>query len=389
MSTADSPMKDMQKDSPGAIAAAVVLGVVGAFGVVPQPLLVGALQDHLAFSSQQASLIPATEVFAGALTSILAAFWIRRVNWRTASFVALTIVVAGNVLSSYQSSFSGLLALRLLVGLLGQGTAFVIAISVLSTTRKTDRNFAYSVAAQVGFAAVALGALPYAIAQWRVGGIFLPLGGLALLALPMLRWVPTGAQPGHETGAVDRPAGLGLSLAAIGAMTIWCIGVGGIFAFEERIGVAAGLERAAVGGALAIGVGLGFLGAMTASVVADRWGRIPPVSVGLVAQVVAVWLLQGEMGWVRFVVIASAFHFFWNFTGPYLMGTVAKADLTGRISALIPAAQTGGIAIGTAVAGSLMTGAELQPANYVAVTGFVVALMVFLPIALRLNRQSA
>ena len=44
-------MKDMQKDSPGAIAAAVMLGVIGAFGIVPQPLLVGALQDHLAFSS--------------------------------------------------------------------------------------------------------------------------------------------------------------------------------------------------------------------------------------------------------------------------------------------------------------------------------------------------
>ena len=86
-------------------------------------------------------------MFAGALTSILAAFWIRRVNWRTAAFFALAIVVTGIVLSSYQSSFSGLLALRVLVGLLGQGTAFVIAISILSATKKTDRNFAYSVAA--------------------------------------------------------------------------------------------------------------------------------------------------------------------------------------------------------------------------------------------------
>jgi len=382
-------MKDMQKDSPGAIAAAVMLGVIGAFGIVPQPLLVGALQDHLAFSSQQGSLIPAAEVFAGALTSILAAFWIRRVNWRTAAFFALAIVVTGNVLSSYQSSFSGLLALRLLVGLLGQGTAFVIAISILSATKKTDRNFAYSVAAQVAFAATALATLPYAIAHWRLGGIYLPLGGLALLGLLMLRWVPMGFQSGAETGAADRSASVGLPLAALGALTIWCIGIGGIFAFQERIGVAAGLERAAIGGALGIAVALGFLGAMTASVVADRWGRIPPVSIALAVQIAAVLLLQGEMEWIRFVVIASMFHFFWNFTGPYLMGTVASADVTGRMSALMPAAQTGGIAIGTAVAGTLMTGGELQPANYVAVTGFLVALMVFLPTALRLNRQSA
>ena len=53
-----------------------------------------------------------------------------------------------------------------------------------------------------------------------------------------------------------------------------------------------------------------------------------PVAVALGVQVGAIWLLQGEMSWTRFALTASVFHFFWNFTGPYLMGTVAGNDAT-------------------------------------------------------------
>ena len=60
---------------------------------------------------------------------------------------------------------------------------------------------------------------------------------------------------------------------------------------------------------------------------------------------------------------ASVFHFFWNFTGPYLMGMVASGDATGRIAVLMPAAQTGGFAAGTALAGNLMTEDSLVAAN--------------------------
>jgi len=175
----------------------------------------------------------------------------------------------------------------------------------------------------------------------------------------------------------------------LGALLIWCVGLGGIYAFEERIGVAAGLEKTSVGSALAAAVAVGFLGALAASWVADRWGRVLPVSVALAIQIGAILLLQGEMDWARFAAIAAVFHFFWNFTGPYMMGTVASADRSGRISVLMPAAQTGGFAIGTAIAGNLMTGGTLLPANFVAAAGCLLSLMIFVPAALALRRQAA
>ncbi len=379
----------MDQDKASVVAAAVALSCIGVFGLIPQPIFVGALQDVLGFSNQQAGLIAAAEVFGGALACILASFWIQRVNWRTASLFAVAVVVVGNILSSFQTSYGGLLALRLAVGFLGQGTAFAIAISVISNTQATERNFAYSIAAQVAFGVVAFAALPFAVARWQLGGILLPLAVLALLFAPLLRQIPAGnTQQLAANDAGPMQSSVAPALIALAALLIWCIGLGGIYAFEERIAVAAGLEPKSAGSALALAVAVGFLGAMAASWVADRWGRIPPVTVALLAQVAAVALLRGEMSWIQFAVIASVFHFFWNFTGPYLMGLVAGNDATGRVAVLMPAAQTGGFAVGTALAGNLMTGNSLLAANGVAMGGCLLALLIFIPTAMSAARRA-
>jgi predicted MFS family arabinose efflux permease len=377
----------MDHDKPVTIAAAVALSCIGIFGLLPQPLVVGALQDTLGFSSQQAGLITAAEVFGGALASICAAFWIQRVNWRLAALFAIAVVVLGNLLSSFQQSYLALLALRGAVGFLGEGTAFAVAISVISNTSETDRNFAYSIAAQVAFGVVAFATLPTAVAGFGLGGILIPLAAIALLIAPLVRWLPAASSRQHDAAVEGAAASVGPAVLALGILLIWCIGLGGIYAFEERIGVAGGLEPTRVGGALAVAVALGFLGAMSASWVADRWGRILPVSVALLAQVGAIALLQGELSWIQFAIFASVFHFFWNFTGPYLMGMVASSDETGRIAVLMPAAQTGGFAAGTALAGNLMTDSSMLAANGVAIAGCLIALVLFVPTALAASRR--
>lgn len=379
----------MDHDKPATIAAAVALSCIGVFGLIPQPLFLGALQDALGFSTQQASLITASEVIGGAIASILAAFWINRSNWRMAALFAVLVVVVGNVLSSYLTSYTSLLATRFLVGLLGEGTAFAIAIAIISTTTQTERNFAFSIAAQVAFGVVGFAALPFAIARWGIGGILIPLAIIAVAIVALLRAVPAGSARQADTGTAGSKASALPAVVALVALLIWCIGLGGIYAFEERIGVAAGLEPTTVGSGLAIAVAVGFLGALFASWVADRWGRVPPVAVALLAQVAAIWLLQGELSWLQFTLTACVFHFFWNFTGPYLMGLVASSDHSGRIAVLMPAAQTGGFAVGTALSGNLMAGAGLPAANMVAVAGCLLALLVFIPTALRQARLAA
>jgi hypothetical protein len=77
------------------------------------------------------------------------------------------------------------------------------------------------------------------------------------------------------------------------------------------------------------------------------------------------------------------FQFFWNFTGPYLMGMVSGNDRSGRLSMLMPAATTSGFSFGPIIAGLMMTGESLLPANHVSVSCITLALVLFIILVLQ------
>jgi MFS family permease len=155
------------------------------------------------------------------------------------------------------------------------------------------------------------------------------------------------------------------------------------------IGVAGGLEPASAGFALAISSTVAISGALAASAMGDKYGRLAPVSIALIVQMVMMSLLTGEMSFIRFAATAAIFQVFWNLTGPYVMGTIASSDASGRAAVLIPAAQTGGFFLGPAIATLWVTEGNLYPANVVGMISCLVALAVFVPLAMRLKKASA
>jgi hypothetical protein len=97
------------------------------------------------------------------------------------------------------------------------------------------------------------------------------------------------------------------------------------------------------------------------------------------------WLLQGQMNMVEMVIKASIFQIFWNMTGPFLMGAIAASDSGGKISVLIPAAQTSGFFIGPAIVGMFLESTGLVAVNYVTVGFIAVSLVIFVPLSARLK----
>lgn len=366
---------------------AILLGCVGVFAIMAGPILTEQLVAVLGMSPGDAGKVFSAEALGTALGPVLATLWMGRLGYRPVAIGALLVVIIGNVLSSTQTGVAPLAALRFVVGLLGQGTAFALAIAIVSSTAQKDRNFAFLIAAQVVLGVLFFLVLPFP-KDAGVGGVLLPLAGLAGLALLTSGGI-RDPQPfaGHGGGAA---AGSSTTAwVALGVMLIWCTGLGAIWAFIKLIGGAAGLESGQVGLALGISTGTATLGALAASVLADRIGRIIPVTVALLVQVVMISLLQGEMGFVQFLVTAAVFQTFWNLTGPYVMGTIATADVTGKVSLLIPTAQIGGFFLGPVVAGQFLTGEGFGPANTIAIACCLAALAIFIPTALRLPRASA
>ena len=376
----------MDRNAPLAIVTAVIVSVVGVFGLMTQPMVVGVYADILGFDYQQGGNVIIAEIAGGALASVLAMFWITRVNWRLAILFALLCVAGGNVLATLQTDAQLITAIRFAVGVLGQGTAFAIGISMIGNTADPDRNFGFVIAAQVGFGVLAMATLrPLVDSFGSIGGMYLPLAGLALIALLFVKFVPEGpAQQEHHDAAGK--GSLALPITGLVAMLIWCCGLGAIWTFVERIAVEGGLESAQALGSLAISSAVAIVGALLAATLAAKGvGRFMPVTIALLAQIAVAWFIQGEITFWELVIKASIFQVFWNLTGPFLMGAIAASDTRGKVAVLIPAAQTSGFFVGPAIAGGFMETAGLSAANLTAIVCCAIALAIFIPLAAKLK----
>ena len=275
----------MSADKPTTIIAALLLSCIGVYAIMAGPIMTEVLVAALGLPPDTAGQIFAVEALGTALAPLAATLWMGRVRWRTAAILAILVVVAGNVVSSYQTSAGALTALRFAVGFLGQGTAFTLAIGIISGTAQKDRNFAFLIAAQVTLGVLCFLLLPMSLPGFEdggIGGVLLPLAALALLTLATVGWIPQpgGATAGHHAAAASGGSS-GPAFIALAVMLIWCTGLGAIWAFVKLIGTSAGIDPAQVGVALGISTGVATVGALTASWLADRVGRIIPVTIGV------------------------------------------------------------------------------------------------------------
>jgi hypothetical protein len=382
----------MDRNAPATIYAGIFVSVIGVFALMIMPIVPGVLMAELGFSKEVATGVISAEVGGGALASILAMFWIAKVNWRIAALISILVVVVGNIISIYITDPSLLTTVRFIVGFLGQGTAFAIGISMIGSTSDPDKNFGFVIAAQVAFGVLTLLTLQrFVNAFGSIGGIYLPLAGIALLGLLFIRKLPAGFDTQSEQHAEQKGGSILLPIVALSVMLIWCGGLGAMWAFVGQIGVANGLDPVLAQQALAISSGVAIVGAFAAAALAGKGvNRLVPVTVALLVQAVMAWFLQGEMNWVEMAIKASIFQIFWNMTGPFIMGAIASSDTGGKVSVLIPAAQTAGFAIGPMIAVSFMPegsliAADLIAANYTTIICCIIALVIFIPLAARLK----
>lgn len=377
----------MDRNAPSAIFAACIVSIVGVFGLMTMPMIVGVYEDVLGFSREQGTLISVAEVAGGALASILAMFWINRINWRIALSFALICIIVGNLITTTQTDANVITLLRFAVGFLGQGTAFAIGISIIGNTSDPDRNFGFVIASQVAFGVITLFTLRPLVEQYQsIGGMYVPLVTLAAATFLLIKFIPEGSAHRETAPGEGSSGSVALPLTGLFAMMIWCCGLGAMWQFIERIGVDGGLESVLALRALSISTMVAIVGALGASALAAKGiNRFMPVTIALLAQMSMAWLLQGEMAFVEMVIKAAVFQIFWNLTGPFFMGAIAASDSSGKISVLIPAAQTSGFFIGPTVVGMFLGSMGLAAVNYVTIAFCLLSLLIFIPLSARLK----
>lgn len=377
----------MDRNAPLSIIAAIFVSVLGVFALMTMPVIISIYTQVLGFDSQQGGTIMIAEVAGGALASVLAIFWINRLNWRLAIAVAISCIVAGNILVLFQTDANVIAIIRFVVGFLGQGTAFAIGISMIGNTSDPDRNFGFVISTQVAFGVVALASVPTLVSIFEsLGGMYIPLAILAVAGLLLLKYIPDG--PAQQEAHAEQAASGSLSLpvASLVAMLIWCCGLGAMWGFVVVIGIEGGMTLQTAGFSISISSAVAIAGSLAAATLAAKGvNRFLPVTIALIVQIVVAWLIQGELNFAELVIKASLFQIFWNLTGPFFMGAIAASDSGGKISVLIPAAQTSGFFIGPAIVEAFTGDFGLVAVNYVTIGCMLVALLMFIPLSARLK----
>jgi predicted MFS family arabinose efflux permease len=349
-------MQDPRFDARAPLAAAIGLAMVGATIFVIQPLFLGTLMAERGFSAAQVGALAAMELGASTVSGIVAVVWITRWSWRVVAAVALLVSIAGNALSTQIADYTLLAGVRIVTAFFGISVAYVLGVTALGRSSRPERNFSLAVVGQVGFGALALFMGPLLTDRFGVAGVLAPAIALPAVVLALVRHLPRGRPASAASLPLPGARGSTSALTLLAVQVLWYVGLGAVWAFSERIGTDAGLDGATIGQALSVGMVASIAGSLTAMRLGIRFGREWPFALAVIAQAgsMLLFLLAAQEG--LFFAAAVLFNLTWNFALPYLLGAIAVADASGRLTALVPAAQGLGLGLGPAVGGMLFDG---------------------------------
>lgn len=350
--------------------------------LVIQPMVVGAMVDLLGLTERQAGILASFEL-TGLTLGILGLIGVvGRVRRSTLAVLAVTAIVTANVMTCFVSGFEWLLPIRVLSGV-GAAAAFCVYLSMAASSAKPENIFAVVNAISIAYSGVLTLMASYILKLAGLPGIMLTLSFITTLALVVIPWTRTWDNfAPHSTPAL-RISSVPLSvLALLAMMLLLYAGHGAIWAYQERIGVAAGLSEHAVGKWIGVSMlvwGVG--GSLMARLLSMSIGRIWPQTLSLGASCLAVTLLVFGSTPLAFATSCGLIAFSWFYGLPYQMGLLAARDPKGRAALAGVMMSTGGMALGPGVAAFLILGHAHWPLGVFAGVCYLCALVIAVPSA--------
>lgn len=360
-------MKKFDVNSPFSVAAFAALAPVAAAVLLIMPLYVGAIIGSLSFEASKASFFASAEMAGMGLAAIPALYWVNKISWRVVARAALISIFVANLLSAVIDSFGTLLVLRFLAGLAG-GSLMSVVMASIGQTAKPDRNFGLWIMSQLVFATIAFSLLPGFVASGGVDVIFSLIAVMAFVGLVATVRIPVGPCQGDATtkkpptvlAAMTTTAIMGL--IAVGA---YYAGISSVWAFLQQVGIKAGISAQSIGASLAFSSLAGIAGAFAATVIGVAFGRWRPIVVGIGSLTMSIVIFAQYPTLTLFAIAAALFVFFWNFTIPFYLGSLATVDKTGALMVLSNAAIGLGISAGPLIAGLFLSPRDFSASHIV------------------------
>ena len=360
------------------LVAAIFVGVVGPEVFIVQPGFVQGLVEHLGFDARSAGYAASIEVWGITATTLLMTFFSHRFNWRKVITGSLLLVAVSNALCIGVHDRNLFVVLRFLAGA-GSGSLISLSFTTVGLTKNPDRNFGYLIMWVLLYGGVVLYLMPAAYARAGMTGALVFFAVFPLLALPFVRAFPASGEAAATVEADAINLATPLKALALAAMFAYFVAQGVAWAYLFLIGTAGGLTEQQVATALTLSQVAGVAGALLPAMAGHRFGRWRPLTIGIAGGALALAFLVGRFEYLPFTLWVCAYNFFWNMTHPFLLGSMASFDRRGRVVVYAVAMQMLGLAIGPALAASVITPGHYSYVNWLALSFFALSWVCILP----------
>lgn len=322
-------------DSPSSVLTNVMICALPFVIIIMVPVLVSGIVETLNVSAQKAGFVASADMAGYTLGTLSSFVLLSRVNWRTFIAVALIIMVAANGLSALASDYMVLIISRFASGV-GAGIVTAITFAAMGQMRDSDSAYAWWLVAQSVIAGLCFYAFPVILEGWGISGVFGLFSVLCMAALFFIGFIPPHAgTPEHQVQVLKTSALLKLAGFGMLALFLYECGLMGAYTYVELLGRAGGLSIEETSLSLSLSMLGGIAGGVFAAKLSTRFGRLPPILGGTTVLIISLLMLRQESTSFELYAVAVFLMFgVWNIVMPFLLGSLAAADETGRALAL-------------------------------------------------------
>jgi predicted MFS family arabinose efflux permease len=345
---------DALAESRASLAALIVIGTGAMTSATLSPVMLGLYIDELHLTASQASLALAAENGAYALGLLMFYLVLHRARRPMLAAIGLAIMIVTSLSTTRAGGFVPLLVIRAVFGLAMGFTASTV-FAAYAGRANPQRVWAIATFVNLAYAALLLALSGWIAQTFGLVGIVAVLAMVAAIGLACTRLIPPappGVAPQHHAGNIG---GWTINLpASCGALALLCLYAGHttLWSFQERMGLAVGLDRSQVGILLGISVLGAIAGALLSMTAGHRFGQRGPNALAF-AGLVASALLLAMPVMAAYVAGAVIVKTAWFFGLPFILGALARLDRSGRWSSIGAALLALGSAIGPAIGATL------------------------------------
>lgn len=376
-------------ESPWLYVLLALLGTAGFFYVNLAAAIVDGLVGTLGFTHAEAGTVMSANIYGASLGGLAAVFVVRRLTWRPVLVGLLGALVALELGCLWVQSYTVLLPLRAVDGLVG-GMSVGVALSLLARTRFPDRAFGALLVFQFAFGGLGSWWLPSVVEAHGTWVLFACMAAMDLAALVTAAFLPmrNKGSTKHQDGAAALPVApvFWLTAATLLALFLFQAAQMGLFAFIIPLGENSELTLPFISQTVGWTTWIGTLGAVCVIAFGVRMGRAVPLGVAMVVTLVGISGFYLAHHQPVFFAANALSAITWAFVVPYLFGIVSMLDRTGRLATLAGFVSGLGLASGPLIAGWIARPDDYVPLISMALVFLLVAAAAMTAASARVDR---